>query len=71
MDSDGKQQVVHNLHKRQYSFLKIIYLFWLCWVFVALPRLSLLGRAGAPLCFDAQASHCGGFSCCRAQVLGA
>ena len=25
MDSDEKQQVVHKLHKMQYSFLKIIY----------------------------------------------
>ena len=29
-----------------------------------------LGQVGAPLCCGAQASHCGGFSCCRAQALG-
>ena len=31
----------------------------------------LLQGAGATLCCGAQASHCGGFCCCRAQVLGA
>ena len=30
-----------------------------------------LRRAGATLCCGAWASHCGGFSCCRAQALGA
>ena len=30
-----------------------------------------LRRAGATLRCDAQASHCGGFSCCRAWALGA
>ena len=29
-----------------------------------------LRRAGATLCCSAQASHCGGFSCCRARALG-
>ena len=28
-------------------------------------------RAGATLCCSAWASHCGGFSCCGAQALGA
>ena len=30
-----------------------------------------LWRAGATLCCGAQASHCGGFSCCRARAPGA
>ena len=30
-----------------------------------------LRRAGAALCCGAWASHCGGFSCCRARALGA
>ena len=29
-----------------------------------------LWRAGATLHCGAQASHCGGFSCCRARALG-
>ena len=29
-----------------------------------------LRRVGATLCFGARASHCGGFSCCRACALG-
>ena len=49
-------------------FLKIylfIY-FWLRWVFVAVRGLSLV----VTLRCGARASHCGGFSCCRAQALG-
>ena len=56
-----------------FFFLKInlsIY-FWLCWVFVAERGLSLVARAGATLCCSARASHCDGFSCCRARTLGA
>ena len=33
--------------------------------------LSQLWRAGATLGYGAQASHCGGFSPCRARALGA
>ena len=43
-------------------FFKFIY-FWPCWVFVAVRGLSLVVASGA--------SHCGGFSCCRARALGA
>ena len=32
---------------------------------------SLVAVRGATLCCDAQASSCGGFSCCGAWVLGA
>ena len=32
---------------------------------------SSLLRVGATLCCGARASHCGGFSCCRARALGA
>ena len=52
------------------TFFNIIY-FWLRWVFVAAHGLSLVGRAGATLYCSARASHCGGFSCCGAQALGA
>ena len=31
---------------------------------------SSCGEQGATLCCSAQASHCGGFSCCRAWALG-
>ena len=33
--------------------------------------LSLVAASGATLCCGAPASHCGGFSCCGAQGLGA
>ena len=46
-------------------------IFWLHWVFVAAHGLSLqLRRAGDTLCCGVWASHCGGFSCCRARALG-
>ena len=38
--------------------------FWLCWVFVAVKTV------GYCLVALMQASHCNGFSCCRAQALG-
>ena len=47
---------------------KFIYLFiWLHWVFVAAH--VLFSSCGECRC-QAWASHCGGFSCCRAQALG-
>ena len=46
--------------------------FWLLWVFVAVCGLSLVTRAGDySLVGLALASHCGDFSCCRAQAQGA
>ena len=45
--------------------------FWLHWVFVAARWLSLVVQAGAILYCSVQASHCGGFSCCRAPALEA
>ena len=44
--------------------------FWLCWVFAATHGLSLVAVSRAPLHGGAPASHCGGFSCCGAEVLG-
>ena len=38
------------------------FFFWLRWVFAAARAFSSCGE---------RASHCGGFSCCRAQALGA
>ena len=49
-------------------FLKnYLFIFWLCWDFVAAHRLSRGLLFGA---CRAQASHCGGFSCCGARALG-
>ena len=50
-------------------FKKIIFIyFWLCWVFVAAHRLSLVAVSGATLHCSACTSRCGGFSCCGAQA---
>ena len=54
-------------------FDKFIYLFiyfWLCSVFIAAHRLSLVAARGTTLCCSAWASHWGGFSCCGAWALG-
>ena len=44
-------------------FFLFVYL-WLCWVFAAVCRLSLVAASGATLRCGAQAFHCSGFSCC-------
>ena len=51
---------------RHFSFCVCV---WLCWVFIVLCRLSLVAASRGSSC-DAQASHCGGFSCFQAQALG-
>ena len=58
----------------KYSWFKkkchSIYLcsFWLCWVFLAAYRLSLVAASGVSSGFGVQGSPCGGFSCCRAAL---
>ena len=52
-------------------FLKIYFIyFWLCWVFVAMHRLSIVAARGATLRCSVRASHCSGFSHCGAWALG-
>ena len=41
-----------------------------CVVFVAVCGLSLVVASGGYSICDVQASHCGGFSCCRAWAWG-
>ena len=52
------------------KFYLFIY-FWLLWVFVVAPGLSLVAASGdySSFCVT-RASHCGGFSCCGAWALG-
>ena len=46
--------------------------FWLCWVFVAASGLfSSCGEWRLLSSCSVRGSHYGGFSCCRAQALGA
>ena len=47
----------------------IIFLLWLCWVFVATCRLSLVAVSRCYSSYRARSSLCNGFSCCRAQAL--
>ena len=37
--------------------------FWLCWIFLAAFRLSLVAESRAAVGCGAQTSHCSGFSC--------
>ena len=46
----------------------LTYCFGLCWVFIAAWAFLQLQGAGTTLQFGAQASHCSGLTCCRAQV---
>ena len=43
---------------------------WLCWIFVAVLGLSQVAASDS-LAAVVHASHCGGFSCCKAWFLGA
>ena len=36
---------------------------WLCWVFIAVHRLSLAAESSGYSLVAVRASHCGGFSC--------
>ena len=60
-------------HIKSQYYLFIINLFIFVCVESSLLRTGFLQlrRAGATLHCGAWASHCGGFSCCRAQALGA
>ena len=50
-------------------FLKILLIyFWVCWVFFAACRLSLVVASGGYSLLQCMCSHCGGFSCCGAQA---
>ena len=52
--------------KKKKRFIYIT--FWLCWVFVAARRLSLVVTSRGYSSLWCQASRCGGSSCCRAQA---
>ena len=51
-------------------FFKTFIYFWLSWVFVAALRLPLVVASGGCSSCGVRASHCSGFSCCRARALG-
>ena len=59
------------LLKKKKNFSIFIYLFLAAWVFVVGLQLSLVAASGGySLVSVCMHSHCGGFSCCRAQTLG-
>ena len=53
-----------------FFFSMYLFSFWLHWIFVAAPGLSLVGASGAAPACGAQASHRSDFSRCRAQAPG-
>ena len=44
--------------------------FWLCWIWLLHGLFSRCRQRGLLSSFCVQASHCSGFSCCRAWALG-
>ena len=59
----------------EYSFIIIMTVFlfiyfWLHWVFIAVHALLSCSQWGLLSRCGVRASHCGGFSCSRAQALG-
>ena len=63
-------QIMHKYRCLDFVFLKMLFsfnnfylFFWLCWVFIAACRLYLVVVSRDYSSCDAQASHCGGFSC--------
>ena len=55
-----------------FFFFQDLLYFWLCWVFFFVCGLSLIAESrGCSLVVSSvRASHCCGFSCCRAQASG-
>lgn len=51
----------------KHYFLNILIYLWLCWIFTAARRLSLVATSN----YEGTTLHCDGFSCCRVQALGA
>ena len=49
----------------------LLFFFWLCWVLVAVPGLSLVVASRDYSSLRCEGFHCSGFSCCGAQTLGA
>ena len=68
----GSEQCLALINVNSFFFFnnKFIYYFWLRGVFVAAHGLSLVVASGGYSSSGAWASHCSGFSCCRARALG-
>ena len=73
LQSTGSQRARHNWASEHTAqvFHRVLFLlvyFWLCWIFIAMRRLSLVAVSEVTLRCSVWASHCGGFSCRRAQA---
>ena len=54
-----------------FYFFKLFIYFWLCCIFTAARGFFKLRLGGGVLLrYHEQASHCSGFSCCKAQASG-
>ena len=53
----------------QDTFLKELFIIWLCWVFIPACRLSLVAESRSSLHCSAQVTLCGAFSYCEARAL--
>ena len=61
--------IYHQFKKKCDYFLKVYFIFWLCWVFSAAWALSSCGERGILSHRGAWTSHCDGFSFCAVQAL--
>ena len=65
------------IHSKDFLIISFFYKFIYLFIYGCIESSLLcvgflqLRRAGATLCCDVRPSHCGGFSCCGAQALGA
>ena len=53
-----------------FFFFKLFFYFWLHWVFIDVQAFSSCNEQGLLSSCSTRASHCNGFCCCRACVLG-
>ena len=60
---------IHIIEVSCFVFVLFIYLFWLCWFSIAAWAFLQLWQARPTLPCNEWASHCSGFSCCRAWIL--
>ena len=67
---NGFLKIEWNISQLIFKKINLFIYFWLRWVFVAAHGLSLVAASRATLRCGVHASHCVGFSCCRAQALG-
>ena len=65
-----RSDYIYMMEWHDFFLINLFIYFWLCWIFIAVHRLSLFvaSRGHFSSC-SVLVSNCVGFSCCRAQAL--